>query len=113
MMVARNTTRVNGPGPAHKAGAGAVCVLGGATVTNNLHRACAVLGVTHEEIAAKAGCSRPLVTLALQGRKRLSERIKAAAVDLCRERLGPHVADVEAILAATLQDQAGSGDHGD
>lgn len=82
-------------------------------MTNHLHRACAVLGVTHEEIAAKAGCSRPLVTLALQGRKRLSERIKAAAEALLRERLGPHVADVEAILAATLQEQAGSGDHGD
>lgn len=81
-------------------------------MTNNLHRACAVLGVTHEEIAERAGCSRPLVTLALQGRKRLSERIKAATVDLCRERLGPHVADVESILAATLQEQ-GAGGGGD
>jgi hypothetical protein len=80
--------------------------LGSANVTN-LHRACAVLGVTHEEIAARAGCSRPLVTLALQGRKRLSERIKTATVDLCRERLGPHVADVEAILAAMLAEAGG------
>lgn len=108
-MVARNATPVNSPGPAYKAETGAVCVRGGNTVTN-LHRACAVLGVTHEEIAARAGCSRPLVTLCLLGHKRLSEGIKTAAVDLCRERLRPHVADLEtivAIVAAALQEQAG------
>lgn len=82
-------------------------VLGGATVTNNLHRACAVLGVTHEEIAARAGCSRPMVTLALQGRRGMTDRIRSAAVALCRERLAHQVDTLAGIVVGMLVENPG------
>ena len=43
-------------------------------------------GVPHCQIAARAGVSRPLVTLALQGRRRLRPRVLRACVALLREQ---------------------------
>lgn len=78
----------------------------------NLGDRCEALGVTHREIADRAGCSRQLVTFALRGHRTLKPRVRDAAEALLCERLAQQVETLGGVMAATLQEQAGGG-HGE
>lgn len=80
--------------------------LGSANVTN-LGDRCEALGVTHREIAERAGCSRQLVTFALRGHRTLQPYVRDAAEALLRERLAEQVETLGAVMAATLEEAGG------
>lgn len=79
----------------------------------NLRDRCRAVGVTDTEIAARAGCSRVMVTLAFGGRRTLQPYVRDAAEALLRERLAHQVETLGTVMAATLAEQAGGGVDGD
>lgn len=76
----------------------------------NLRDRIQAVGVTHGEIAERAGVSRVMVTLALSGQRTLKPHVRDAAEALLRERLAHQVETLGAVMAATLADAAGSDD---
>jgi len=67
------------------------------------------VGLTHTEIAERAGVDRGYVTCCAGGRKPTSRKVRDAAEALLRERLGQQVETLGTVMAATLAEQTAGG----
>ena len=66
-------------------------------------------GVTYQQVADRAGVSDAYISMIAIGRRPLTERIRVAADDLCREAAARKVAEAETLVGTLVQEQAGGG----
>ena len=70
-------------------------------------------GVTYQAVADRAGTSDAYISMIAIGRRRLTERIRVAADDLCREAAARKVTEAETLIGTLIGEQAGGGGNGD
>lgn len=66
-------------------------------------------GVTYQQVADRVGVSDTYISMIAIGRRPLTERIRVAADDLCREAAARKVAEAETLIGTLVQEQAGGG----